>query len=204
MESLVKILAVIIPIIVPLLLAFLNSKYSIKKHPKDEFAEDVKVAEKFAAIHDSNVSHLVKDRLAQQLLETKKITYLEVAYFYKYSDMEKWINEYIRVKDKLKLVRQSNGKIIKIHHPYSRSKAASLAFGYIIFAVIGLLPFLFINTFIEIFESHMQSKQYLVIFNMFTWPILFVLVALIFLLEGTRYQAAHRFVKKFKAESIKI
>src|SRR5690606_17804470 len=146
----------------------------------------------------------VKDRLAQQLLETKKITYLEVAYFYKYSDMEKWINEYIRVKDKLKLVRHGNGKIIKIHHPYSRSKVASFALGYIVFAAIGLLPFLFINTFIEIFESHMQSKQYLVIFNIFTWPILSVLVALIFLLEGSKYQTAHRFVKKFEAESIKV
>ncbi|MGI1795228.1 hypothetical protein [Acinetobacter variabilis] len=204
MENLLKILAVITPIIVPLAIAFLNSKYSVKRHPKEEFAEDVIIAEKFAAIHDSNVSHLVKDRLAQQLLETKKITYLEVAYFYQYSDMERWIAEYIRLKDKLKLVRDSNGKIIKIHHPYSRKKVASFTLGYVFFAIIGLLPFLFINTFIEIFESHMQSKQYLVIFNMFTWPILSILVALMFLHEGAKYKDAQRFVKKFETDAIKI
>jgi len=45
METFLKILTVIGSIIVPLVIAFWNNRNLAKKHPKEEFAEDVKVAE---------------------------------------------------------------------------------------------------------------------------------------------------------------
>ena len=204
MELILKTLTVLGSIIGPLLIAFWNNRHLSKKHTKDEFEEDVKIAEKFEEIHLSKTSHLVKDRLAQQLFMTKKITYFEVLFFYQYSDMERWINDYIRLKDKVKLIQNSNGKIIKIHHPHSKLKVVGFTFGYIAFATIGLLPFLFINSFIEIYESHMASKQYLVIFNMFAWPILSAILAIILLIEGAKYNAIKSFIKKFESNAIKI
>lgn len=204
METFLKIFAVIGPIIVPLLIAFWNSRYSVRKHPKEEFAEDVRIAENFSSIFTSNQSNLVKDRLSQQLLETKKITYLEAIYFYQFSDMEKWINQYIELRGQLKLVRNSKGEVLKIHHPYSRIKVYSFALGYVVFAFASLLPFLFINWFIEIYISSMESKQYLVIFNLVIWPIISLIVAISFLLMGVKYNDAKRFVKNFETTAIKV
>jgi len=204
MELFLKLLTVIGSIVVPIFIAFWNTKNSSKKHPKEEFAEDAKIAERFATAVNTAQPMLVKDRLTQQLLETKKVTYFEVMYFYEYSDMEKWVNKYISVRDELKLVRNSKGEILKIHHPHSRKKAILFSLGYICFALLGLLPFLFINWYTETYSNSIDSKQYLVVFNLIIWPILSLIVALTFLIEGIKYKDAKRFIKKFEAEAIKV
>ena len=204
MELILKTLTALASIIGPLVIAFWNNRHLSKKHTKDEFEVDVKIAERFEEIHQLKTSHLVKDRLAQQLFMTKKITYFEVLFFYQYSDMERWINDYIRCKDKVKLIQNSNGKIIKIHHPHSRLKVFGFSVGYVVFAILALLPFLYINSFIEIYESQMASKQYLIIFNMFAWPILSAILAIILLIEGAKYNAIKSFIKKFESNAIKI
>jgi hypothetical protein len=204
MELTTIILSVLGSIVVPLLIAFWTLKSSSKKHPKDLYLEDVNIAEKFEISLSSNQPMFVKDRMAQQLFETKKITYFEALYFYNFIDMEKWVAKYIDVRDELKLVRNSKGEILKIHLPHSRKKVIRFTLGYICFALLGLMPFLFINWYTEAYSTSLESRQYLYVFNLIIWPILFFIYALKFLIDGIKYNDAKRFVKKFEAEAIKV
>jgi hypothetical protein len=204
MELITIILSAIGSIVVPLFIAFWTLKNSAKRHPKDIYLENVNVAEKFEISLTSNQPIFVKDRMAQQLFETKKITFYEALYFYNFIDMEKWVAKYIDVRDELKLVRNSKGEILKIHLPHSRKKVILFTLGYICFALLGLLPFLFINWYTEVYSNSLESRQYLNVFNLIIWPILSLIYALTFLIEGTKYNNAKRFLKIFEAEAIKV
>jgi hypothetical protein len=203
METFLKIVTVLGSILVPLLVAYLNAKNSMGRHPKDEFQHAIMIAEKFEETIDSSQSHLVKDRIAQQLFETKKITFLEAKYFYQYSDMDLWVKKYIRMKDKLKLVRDDKGEISAIEFPYSKLKAGLFTAGYFVFALLALTPFIFINTFFQYLESGLEARQYLFIFNLIVWPVLSFILAIILLLEGANYNETKRFMTDLKNKAIK-
>jgi|SRR5690606_15365523 len=204
METFLKFFTVFGSIVVPLLIASWNAKHSLKKHPKEEFAKDVEVAERFSAIISSSASHFVKDRVTQQVFETKKITFQEGEFFYQFNDTERWVRQYIEVRDQVKLVRNSKGKILKIHYPYSWWKKMSFGVGYVVFTILGLMPFLFLEWFIEWYLNSLEAKQYLIIFNIVVWPIIFLSAAVICLVEGAKYNNAQRFVKKFNSRALKI
>lgn len=204
METFLKFLTVFGSIVVPLVIAFWNTRHSSRKHPKEEYAEDVKVAEKFSKTINSNEPLLVKDRITQQLFVTKKITFQEGIYFYQFHDMERWVRQYIEVRDQLKILRNSKGEILKIHHPHSKLKMFSFTAGYVVLAVLGLLPFLFIDWFINMYTSSLEAKQYLVIFNLICWPIICLLAAVVCLIQGSKYGEVKRFVKHFESNALKI
>lgn len=204
METFLKFFTVFGSIVVPLLIASWNAKHSLKKHPKEEFAKDVEVAERFSAIITSKASHFIKDRVTQQVFETKKITFQEGAFFYQFNDTERWVRQYIEVRDQVKLVRNSKGMILKIHYPYSRLKKMGFAVGYVIFVTLGLTPFLFLEWFIELYLNSLEAKQYLLIFNIVVWPIILISAAVICLIQGAKYNNAQRFIKKFESKAFKI
>jgi len=81
METFLKFLTVIGSILVPLLVAHLSSRNSIRRHPKEEFADDVKNAKEFELLVGSKEPNLIKDRVAQQLFQSKKISFKEAIYF---------------------------------------------------------------------------------------------------------------------------
>ena len=79
-----------------------------------EFSESIEAAKEFDAILISTESQLVKDRIAQKLIMKKNINFLETRYFYRYVDMELWVERYIDVRRYIEPIIDDNNEIVEL------------------------------------------------------------------------------------------
>lgn len=204
MEFFLKLLAVIGPIFVPILVAFINIKSSIKKHPKDEFSDDVNSSEKFVSIINSDCSMLIKDRITQQTFMSKKITFREAIYFYNFEDMEYWIKYFINNRKYIKILRNSKGNITHLFQDSTKIERVGYLVGYVIFAFLAISPLLNFNFYHNLYQESIKTNNYLITFNLIIWPILLFVIAAGFLIRGSQVNDAKRFIKNFKENAVKI
>lgn len=178
---------------------FLAKKRELKI--KNEFKSNLDYATQVDTYR--NASQIEKDRFAQLVFNQRSITFSELEYFIRYENADQWVGLYLLHRKNLQLKRESDKVIQDIFSKYSHKKYGLLFVGYISFAFIGLLPLLFWQKYIKIFQEYLISQDYLVIFNIVCYPIFFLVGALIFLNKAENLKSANSFIKYFYATAIK-
>lgn len=192
-------------VLVPLMVAYISSRHNFKKHPRLEFSESIEAAKEFDAIVISNAeSQLVKDRVAQKLIMKKNINFLETQYFYSYADMELWVERYVDVRKYIEPIINENNKIVDLKNRYTMAKGVLFLCMYIFFAILAMMPLMFLKYYLEIFKQSIDNINFLLTFNLITWPILFSFIALGGLHKANKISDAYNFLKNFEHERIKV
>lgn len=203
MISLTAIIAVL-GALVPLIVAYISSRHNFRKHPRLEFSESIEAAKEFDAIAISTESQLVKDRTAQKLIMKKNINFLEAQYFYRYVDMELWVERYIDVRKYIKPIIDEDNKIVDLKNKYTMAKGILFLCMYSFFAILAMIPLMFLKYYLEILHQSIDTSSFLITFNLITWPILFVFIALVGLHKANKISDAYNFLKNFQSERIKV
>ncbi|CAI3150864.1 hypothetical protein MWMV8_MWMV8_01869 [Acinetobacter calcoaceticus] len=191
-------------VLVPLMVAYISSRHNFKKHPRLEFSESIEAAKEFDAIVISTESQLVKDRVAQKLIMKKNINFLETQYFYSYVDMELWVERYVDVRKYIEPIIDENNKIIDLKNKYTMTKGILFLCMYSFFAILAMIPLMFLKHYLEILQRTIDTSSFLITFNLITWPILFVFIALVGLHKANKISDAYNFLKNFECERIKV
>ncbi|EOQ63123.1 hypothetical protein F935_02216 [Acinetobacter calcoaceticus ANC 3811] len=190
--------------LVPLMVAYISSRHNFKKHPRLEFSESIDAAKEFAAIVISAESQLVKDRVAQKLIMKKNINFLETQYFYSYVDMELWVERYVDVRKYIKPIIDENNKIVDLKNKYTMAKGVLFLCMYFFFAILAMIPLIFLKYYVEILQRSIDTISFLITFNLIIWPILFGFIALGGLHKANKISDAYNFLKNFEHERIKV
>lgn len=204
METFFKILTLIGSILVPLLVAHLSSRKSIRKHPKEEFADDVKYAKEFESLVGSNEPNLVKDRVAQQLFQSKKISFRETIYFRQFENMEFWIQSYISVKKFIEVVRDDENNIIDLSFEYSLWKRARYLSAYGLTVSLGVFLIFWFDLVREFLNINFNWPNPLTITIIVLWSFVFLSLGFYNLVTDTTYSDAKKFMNHFKDQGIKL
>lgn len=189
---------------IPILVAYISTRQHFRKHPRQEFSEDVESAREFEKVLESKESQLIKDRITQKFLIKKNINFLEAKYFYSYVDMELWIQRYLEVRNFIKLDVDDKNYIIDLKPKNKIRDGIWYLFLYIFYAFISMLPLMFINFYINLWENSLEEKKYLNLFNIMLWPIIAICFAFINLYKANKTWEAKCFLNKIKKEGIKI
>ncbi|MDK2171462.1 hypothetical protein [Acinetobacter baumannii] len=190
--------------LVPLIVAYISSRHNFKKHPRLEFSESIEAAKEFDAIVISTESQLVKDRVAQKMIMKKNINFLETQYFYSYADMELWVERYVDVRKYIEPIIDENNKIVDLKNKYTMAKGVLFLCMYIFFAILAMMPLMFLKYYLEILKQSIDNINFLLTFNLVTWPILFSFIALGGLHKANKISDAYNFLKNFEHERIKV
>ncbi len=204
METFLKIVTVLGSILVPLFVAHLSSRNSIRKHPKEEFADDVKNAKEFEALIDSKEPNLIKDRVAQQLFQSKKIGFREAIYFRQFENMECWVKSYISVKRFIKLGRDDENNIIDISFEYSLWKRARYLLAYGLTVMPGLFLIFWFNSIREFLNINFNWPNPLTITILVLWSFILLCFGFYYLITDTTYSEAKKFINDFRDEALKL
>lgn len=204
METFFKILTLIGSILVPLLVAHLSSRNSIRKHPKEEFADDVKYAKEFESLVGSNEPNLIKDRVAQQLFQSKKISFKETIYFRQFENMEFWIQSYISVKKFIEVVRDDENNIIDLSFEFSRWKRARYLSIYGLSVSLGVFLIFWFDLVREFLNINFNWPNPLTITIIVLWSFVFLSLGFYNLVINTTYSDAKKFMNHFKDQGIKL
>lgn len=204
METFFKIITLIGSILVPLLVAHLSSRNSIRKHPKEEFADDVKYAKEFESLVGSNEPNLIKDRVAQQLFQSKKISFKETIYFRQFENMEFWIQSYISVKKFIEVVRDDENNIIDLSFEYSRWKRARYLSIYGLSVSLGVFLIFWFDLVREFLNINFNWPNPLTITIIVLWSFVFLSLGFYNLVTDTTYSDAKKFMNHFKDQGIKL
>lgn len=191
-------------VLVPLMVAYISSRHNFKKHPRLEFNESIEAAKEFDSILTSTESQLVKDRMAQKLVMKKNINFLETQYFYSYVDMELWVERYIDVRKYIEPIIDEDNKIVDLKNKYTMAKGILFLCMYSFFAILAMIPLMFLKYYLAILHQSIDTSSFLITFNLITWPILFIFIALVGLHRANKIADAYNFLKKFECERIKI
>ncbi|TDI19980.1 hypothetical protein DWA09_07385, partial [Acinetobacter baumannii] len=62
----------------------------------------------------------------------------------------------------------------------------------------------FLPYYVAILHQSIDTSSFLITFNLITWPILFIFIALVGLHRANKIADAYNFLKKFECERIKI
>ncbi|HDV0620786.1 TPA: hypothetical protein RHI15_001329, partial [Acinetobacter baumannii] len=187
-----------------LMVAYISSRHNFKKHPRLEFSESIEAAKEFDSILTSTESQLVKDRMAQKLVMKKNINFLETQYFYSYVDMELWVERYIDVRKYIEPIIDEDNKIVDLKNKYTMAKGILFLCMYSFFAILAMIPLMFLKYYLAILHQSIDTSSFLITFNLITWPILFIFIALVGLHRANKIADAYNFLKKFECERIKI
>ena len=190
--------------LVPLIVAYISSRHNFKKHPRLEFSESIEAAKEFDAIVISTESQLVKDRIAQKLIMKKNINFLETRYFYRYVDMELWVERYIDVRRYIEPIIDDNNEIVELKNKYTMTKSILFLCMYFLCGVLAVIPLLFVHHYLEILNQSINNIKFLLTFNLIAWPILSGCIALISLHKANKISDAYNFLKNFQSERIKV
>ncbi|MFN3893728.1 MAG: hypothetical protein ACK4KU_03980 [Acinetobacter sp.] len=204
MEAILKIVTVLGSILVPLLVAHLSSRNSIRRHPKEEFADDVKNAKEFEALIGSKEPNLIKDRVAQQLFQSKKITFREAIYFRQFENMECWVKSYISVKRFIKVDRDDENNIIDISFEYSLRKRARYLLVYGVTVSLGLFLIFWFNPIRKYLNINFDWPNPLTITIIVLWSFVFLSLGFYNLVTDKTYSEAKKFMTDFRDEAIKL
>ncbi|MDC5106521.1 hypothetical protein Q5X37_14675 [Acinetobacter baumannii] len=191
-------------VLVPLIVAYISSRHNFKKHPRLEFSESIEAAKEFDAIVTSTESQLVKERVAQKLVMKKNINFLEAQYFYSYVDMEFWVERYVDVRKYIEPIIDENNKIVDLKNKYTMVKGITFLCIYIFFAILAMIPLMFLKHYLEILHQPIDTIVFLIKFNLIIWPILFGFIALGSLHKANKISDAYNFLKHFQSDKIKI
>ncbi|MDN8246435.1 hypothetical protein QZK48_07745 [Acinetobacter baumannii] len=191
-------------VLVPLMVAYISSRHNFKKHPRLEFSESIEAAKEFDSILTSTESQLVKDRIAQKLVMKKNINFLEAQYFYSYVDMELWVERYVDVRKYIEPIIDEDNKIVDLKNKYTMAKGILFLCMYSFFAILAMIPLMFLKHYLAILHQSIDTNSFLITFNLITWPILFIFIALVGLHRANKISDAYNFLKKFERERIKI
>lgn len=190
--------------LIPILVAYISTRHNFRKHPRQEFSEDIESAREFEKILESNESHLIKDKVTQKFILRKNINFLEGKYFYSYVDMELWVHRYLEVRNFIKLEYDDQNYIVELKPKNKISEGIWYLFLYIFYACIAILPLVFINFYINLWETSWVEKNYLNLFNMIIWPIISICFAFINLYKADKTWEAKCFLYEIKKEGIKF
>lgn len=193
----------ILGILIPIIIAYISTRHNFRKHPRQEFSEDIESAKEFEATLNSNDSQLIKDRIAQKLVVKKNINFLEVNFFHKYVDMEFWLGKYIYIRNYIRPLVDENKNIIELKPKYSNKRGLLYLIFYFLFAFMALIPLMFVKFYLELWDKALATKQYLIIANLIMWPLILASLAFIYLHKANKIAETSRFLKRFKDESIK-
>ncbi|WP_151869911.1 hypothetical protein [Acinetobacter sp. TUM15509] len=191
-------------IFIPIIVAYISTRHNFKKHPRQEFTEDVISAREFEKVLKSKDNQLIKDRVTQKFMLRKNVNFLEAKYFYSFVDMESWIQQYLHVKKYITPIYNIDNNITEFKLKYSKAQGFLFLISYIFLAFIAITPLIFMNQFMSLWKECINSKNYLLPFNMIIWPLIFISISFIKLHKATKISEAISFLKKFKKESIKI
>jgi len=197
-------ISALLGVFIPIIVAYISTRHNFRKHPRQEFSEDVESAREFEKVLYSKDSQLMKDRITQKFMVKKNINYLEAEYFYQYVDMELWVERYLEVKKFIKLNYDGNKKIIELSRKNKPRTGWMYLLLYLIFALIALSPFLFVDLFLYWWNSSLQKNQLLIPLNMVLWPIIFASYAFINLYRANKIMETNQFLDKLKKEGVKI
>lgn len=192
----------ILGIIIPIVVAYISTRHNFRKHPREEFADDVDTAKEFELVLSSEDSQLIKDRITQKLMLTKNVNFMEAQFFYQYADMSLWFERYKYVKTYLRPLIDEKNNITDFTTKNTSQGGFYFLFLYFLFAFIALTPCIFINLYVKSWSDSIQAKQYLILVNLALWPIIFLCLAFINLNKANKVHEAHKFLKKFNKESI--
>ncbi len=180
-------------VLVPLMVAYISSRHNFKKHPRLEFSESIEAAKEFDSILTSTESQLVKDRMAQKLVMKKNINFLETQYFYSYVDMELWVERYIDVRKYIEPIIDEDNKIVDLKNKYTMAKGILFLCMYSFFAILAMIPLMFLKYYLAILHQSIDTSSFLITFNLITWPILFIFIALVGLHRANKIADAYNF-----------
>lgn len=194
----------ILGILIPVVIAYISTRHNFRKHPRQEFSEDIDSAREFETIVLSNASQLVKDRIAQKLVVKKNINFIEAKFFYKYIDMELWMERYIEVREFIKPIVDEDNNIIDLTTRNTKRKGFMFLLSYIVLACLSFTPFMFFKSYLKLWHWGLQADQYLILFNLVTWPFILIFLAFICLYKANKTSDADKFLKRFNEESLKV
>ncbi len=204
MENISEVLTALGSILVPLLVAYMTSRAAIGKHPKEEYADDVNNAKEFEKLLGSQTPNLIKDRVAQQLFQSKKVSFREVIYFRQFENMEFWVRNYLAVKKFIQLNRDEQNNIISLGFKYSRWRRVGYVITYFLSMGSGLfLVFWFvpINAWLT---NNLNWPDLLSITIVVLWSFILISFGAYNLITDTKYAEAKNFMNDFEKDSIRL
>ncbi len=203
METFIKIMGVIVALLVPIALAYINNRLAKMKYSREHQAELLKLANDFESDIESK-SILYKDRMAKHLFNNEYLTYEEAKFFAGYENADLWVQRYSKVRGLLKRERDDVGSIVCLKPKYNALKVICALIGYCIFCFIGLIPFTIIHKYISLIFHYYDKGILLNSMGFIIIPIISLFFAWFFLNYVQKSADCGIFLHDFKHDAFKI
>ncbi|MCX0332221.1 hypothetical protein NVT87_15235 [Acinetobacter radioresistens] len=204
MEKILEILTVLGPILVPLLVAYMTSRAAIGKHSKEEYADEVKNAKEFEKLIGKQTPNLIKDRVAQQLFQSKKVSFREVIYFRQFENMEYWVRYYLSVKKFIQLNRDEQNNIISLSFKKSFWRRVSYLIIYSLSMGGGLFLVLWFELVNDWLSINLNWPDLASIAIVISWAVILISIGSYNLIMLSKYTEAKKFMSDFEKDSIRL
>lgn len=204
METFIKIMGVIVALLVPLALAYINNKLAHLKYSHESKNEFLKLAKDFEEKEIENQSILYKDRFAKSLFNIDTLTYEEAKFFCQYENADLWVKEYAKIRTLIKRERDEVGRITRliVKHHWSRPVLGFL--GYVLFASIGFIPFVMMNKFIGLVVDAYNKGIPLIIFIIILIPLASLYLGYFCLRYVEKYGESKNFILDFYKYAFRV
>ncbi|MFX3621878.1 MAG: hypothetical protein ACE3JT_11705 [Acinetobacter radioresistens] len=204
MEKILEILTVLGPILVPLLVAYMTSRAAIGKHSKEEYADEVKNAKEFEKLIGKQTPNLIKDRVAQQLFQSKKVSFREVIYFRQFENMEYWVRYYLTVKKFIQLNRDEQNNIISLSFKKSFWRRVRYLITYSLSMGGGLFLVLWFELVNDWLSINLNWPDLASIAIVISWAVILISIGSYNLILLSKYTEAKKFMRDFEKDSIRL
>jgi hypothetical protein len=204
MEKILEILTVLGPILVPLLVAYMTSRAAIGKHSKEVYADEVKNAKEFEKLIGKQTPNLIKDRVAQQLFQSKKVSFREVIYFRQFENMEYWVRYYLTVKKFIQLNRDEQNNIISLSFKKSFWRRVRYLITYSVSMGGGLFLVLWFELVNDWLSINLNWPDLASIAIVISWAVILISIGSYNLILLSKYTEAKKFMRDFEKDSIRL
>lgn len=201
MEIVLKILPIILSFILPLLKNGLLSLKEDKKLTLKEIDNDLDVAEDFEFLVDDSYSQLYKDRYAKKIFNTKNINYDELVFFINFKDADVWVKRYLNVKREITKIEDDHGKITGFKSDSTFGAKVYWWVIYIVSMAFFATPYIFFNQYNQVIQRTITEQNYLMTVELFLFPILFLGIGIISLIQGGKTSEAKKFLKDLQTRT---
>ncbi len=198
MDWIVKILPLIISLILPFLKNWLDNLKEKKKNSSEKISNDLKNSEEYIEGNKIIISQLTKDRIAKKLFDNEEINHDEMEFFLKYRDADFWVKKYLKIKYRVVVVRDEAGNITGFQSNYTLLKKVSGILMYIFSMVVFALPYLFFKQYSIEIQKTIEAQVYLITAEIVLFPIFFLFIGVVILIENGKNRDGADFVEYFK------
>jgi len=174
-KILIALLVATLTFLTSIFMELFKSKIGHKKSVLDQWKVDFEVSEKVSSIFalpDNKYYQIQKDRFSKLLFKNDNANFSDLKILIDLEDPESSAEHYFRFKKYFYFIKDSDkGDYKLITFEYPKFKMISLLMGYVIFLILGSLPYLLNNVGFYL-KSLVDSGSYF-LFSIFTVLILF-------------------------------